>query len=903
MNLFNPRKLQTKFFLGLAVIMAVMGVFFITLLQMHLRQNLEQEVRSKAQLILSNVDTLQHSVQALPGPGAQQGKSQVACELEAMSSSSISRAVMDLVGKDLKQFRFRRVAESARNPDFEADPLERELLARFRADPKLASADYFRKDGDQDTYILAQPVVLQASCLRCHGDPASAPREILDNYGSERGFWRHEGDLVGAHVVSLPVEGGLSRIRGATLAFVSMFSVGALLLFGAINVYFNRLVVHNLSRTLSVMRRHFPEQAAGAGVASPVGGEDEIEQVLASVEDFAASLRQARGQLESYAANLETMVAGRTAQLTQEAEARRADVSLFVGLLGSLNHSRSRKELMDTCLALICVRFGAVRVSYSCTMAAGESYTWPERVTVANGAQAICHAEIADAGGGMPQPSDTDDDQGAGHDMGHDLGHDAGLETAPARNRDRADAPQADLPPDWHQLVADGVPRFSREQALIPVQTSEVARGLLTVTWNSGQTADEQAVEVLMAVGQQLGIVMENLEALDGLLRQNDTLQSIFEGITDPLALLDGTGRVVLANESARTLAQAGQHGQGPEDGESRGETQESSKTADGGPDGEKPDDQKPGGRFLRRALGIAAGDPLPVAMLETPSVREVCLPGERRFMLFFYPLPEYREHGGRLVAYGREVTAERRMLEEAQQNEKLLAVGRLAAGLAHEINNPLGVILCYAELLKGITTDPQGRQDVDIILKHTRQAQKVLGDLLGFVRPRKAAQGLCDLPTVARQQVMVFSPQAEAGRVALFLDAADTLPPVPGDPAALEQILSNLLINALHAAPVETGVITVSTGLAGDRAFLRVADNGPGIPEENRSLIFDPFFTTKAVGRGTGLGLAVVFSLVKDMLGTVEARNNGGAEFTVWLPLARQCELHPAKGGDRAAA
>jgi len=285
MNLLNPRKLQTKFLLGLAVIMAVMGVFFITLLQMHLRQNLEQEVRGKALLILSNVDTLQHSVQTGPSPAMSGGQPQVACELEAMSSSSISRAVMDSVGKDLKQFRFRRVAESARNPDFEADPLERRLLARFREDPSLASAEYFHKGEGGETFILAQPVVLKASCLRCHGDPAVAPREILEKYGPERGFRRKEGELVGAHVVSLPVEGGLSRIRGATLAFVSMFSVGALLLFGAINIYFNRLVVHNLSRTLSVMRRHFPDQAPGGASSSTgtTGDEDEIEQVLASV--------------------------------------------------------------------------------------------------------------------------------------------------------------------------------------------------------------------------------------------------------------------------------------------------------------------------------------------------------------------------------------------------------------------------------------------------------------------------------------------------------------------------------------------------------------------------------------------------------------------------------------------
>jgi len=369
---------------------------------------------------------------------------------------------------------------------------------------------------------------------------------------------------------------------------------------------------------------------------------------------------------------------------------------------------------------------------------------------------------------------------------------------------------------------------------------------------------------VLMAVGQQLGVVMENMDALDNLIHQNDLLHAVFEGISDPVALLDGKGQVVLGNESARSLAAPGK---GWEDAMAR---------------------------LMRDALGVEEGQPLPEVALSGPSVREVKLPGERVFFVSLYPLPEYQGRGGRLVAYAREVTGERRMRDMAQQNEKLLAVGRLAAGLAHEINNPLGVILFYGELLKASSGQENVREDVEVILRHTRQAKKVLRDLLDFVRPKKGSMGPCGLLDAARRTAGVFQAQAAAEGVTLNLDIPASLPMVDADATALEQILSNLLINALDAVG-PGGTITVKAGLEDGRAFLAVADDGPGIPPEHLSRIFDPFFTTKEVGKGTGLGLAVVFGLVNDMGGSVEARSENGAEFIVRLPLA-------AEAGDEAA-
>jgi signal transduction histidine kinase len=810
-NIFKPRNLQTKFILGLAAMMAVIGVFFVYLLQQYLRETLEQEARGKAQVILRGVESLHGYVQDNLRPAITGILLEDQGLLEAMSCTALARAAMGPSGQEGNEdYRFRRVAIGARSPDLEAAGLERSFIEDFQAQPARQWDEAFIKENGQEYLVMARPVRYQGFCLRCHGDPTLAPHDLVEAYGADRGFHRKEGELAGAHVVRLPMQATAVRIQGATLGFVLMFSLGALFLFAAIYFFFNRLVVHNLHRALTVMGRHFPEAASEAAASRPHPldrSRDEIEQMLASMEQFAESLRQARAQLQSYAANLEGMVAGRTRELSHEAEARRADVALFVNLLNGLNHTADRKDILDGCLALVGKRFGASRVTFCCTMAVGASYSWPDQ---------------------------------------------------------QAAAP---MPKAWERMAARGETAFRDGCAYIPVRTSGAVHGLLTLCWEAERLPDPMPTGVLMAVGQQLGVVMENMDALDNLIRQNDLLHAVFEGISDPVALLDGGGRVVLANESSRQLAV--------------------SDVKDG----------RDAQTLLREALGIEAGKPLPADVLAGPSAREVKLPGDRTFLVSLYPLPEFRGRGGRLVAYAREVTGERRMRDLALQNEKLVAVGRLAAGLAHEINNPLGVILFYGELLKASAGVSESRDDVEVILRHTRQAQKVLRDLLDFVRPKKGADESCDLALVARRTASVFQVQASAEGVDLSVDAPEGLPRVKADTTSLEQILSNLIINALDAVVPGSGTIRVSAGLEHGQAVLRVADNGPGIAPENLGRIFDPFFTTKEVGKGTGLGLAVVFGLVNDMGGSVEAVSAAGAEFIVRLPLAG------AKEADRDAA
>jgi signal transduction histidine kinase len=244
----------------------------------------------------------------------------------------------------------------------------------------------------------------------------------------------------------------------------------------------------------------------------------------------------------------------------------------------------------------------------------------------------------------------------------------------------------------------------------------------------------------------------------------------------------------------------------------------------------------------------------------------------------------------GRAVVYIRDVTQDKQMLTSMQQSEKLATVGQLAAGLAHEINNPLGVIRCYAELLKGNAADQEQMRDVNVIIKHAAQAENVLQDLLNFARPKKTVPVMLDIGQAMENALSVFRVQAEKKGVKLESIIDGSLPAILANEQAVEQIFANLLKNALDAVPQDKGRITVSAHFEPGEESIRicVADNGPGISKKHRKKLFDPFFSTKEVGMGTGLGLAVVYGLVQELGGTITIENTGGAMFVIVLPVTR---------------
>ena len=225
-------------------------------------------------------------------------------------------------------------------------------------------------------------------------------------------------------------------------------------------------------------------------------------------------------------------------------------------------------------------------------------------------------------------------------------------------------------------------------------------------------------------------------------------------------------------------------------------------------------------------------------------------------------------------------------------RSEKLASVGRLAAGVAHEIGNPLSAITGLVELVQsGDLTSDEQREFLERVRKETERINLIIRDLLDFARADPSGQEpsqSCDVVEVVEDAVRLVGPQADLRQVTLERRFAPDCPRARGSAGRLAQVVLNLLLNAADAIDGEgTIVLEVSE----DKGWVRllVQDTGPGIPESVLEHLFEPFVTTKPTGKGTGLGLAVCHTLVEQVGGTMEACNpqEGGAQFVVRLPAA----------------
>jgi signal transduction histidine kinase len=243
-----------------------------------------------------------------------------------------------------------------------------------------------------------------------------------------------------------------------------------------------------------------------------------------------------------------------------------------------------------------------------------------------------------------------------------------------------------------------------------------------------------------------------------------------------------------------------------------------------------------------------------------------------------------------------RRAEEERAALEQgARRAEKLAALGTLAAGLAHELNNPIGIMCSRIEvmLLEAESTGlPEAiRSDLRVLHRNARRVARIAQGLLSFSRPAPATQAIVQLNDVVRDTLLLAERQVTRTGVRLAVEAADALPPIRGDSSALEQVLLNLVTNA--AAAVEAGgEIRITTRRHPERAEcvqLIVADSGCGMPSAVLPRIFDPFFSTKP--GGTGLGLSVSDGIVREHGGTidVESTPGQGTRFTITLPAVDQ--------------
>ncbi|HDM08890.1 MAG TPA: PAS domain-containing sensor histidine kinase [Desulfobacteraceae bacterium] len=241
-----------------------------------------------------------------------------------------------------------------------------------------------------------------------------------------------------------------------------------------------------------------------------------------------------------------------------------------------------------------------------------------------------------------------------------------------------------------------------------------------------------------------------------------------------------------------------------------------------------------------------------------------------------------------------REILQMRKELEQAHlqlvQSEKIASVGRMAAGVAHEINNPLSGILIYAELLKeAIKDNHQLTSDVQEIIDQTLRCKKIVAELLEFSRQSIGKTSAFTVEELVTKSLNLLINQASFQDIKVITEIESDIPEMIGDFGQLQQVLTNLFINAADAMQGK-GTLTIRARFNKDenKFLIEVADTGPGIPEHLRDKIFDIFFTTKPVGKGTGLGLSISQNIMNLHGGNirVECPPDGGTVFYIELPL-----------------
>jgi two-component system NtrC family sensor kinase len=237
----------------------------------------------------------------------------------------------------------------------------------------------------------------------------------------------------------------------------------------------------------------------------------------------------------------------------------------------------------------------------------------------------------------------------------------------------------------------------------------------------------------------------------------------------------------------------------------------------------------------------------------------------------------------------------------EAARSEKLASVGLLAAGIAHELNNPLTGVLTFSHLVRKQLPDgsPEA-EDLDLVIRETKRCAAIIRRLLDFAREKTPEKRFINLNYLVEETVQIVRKPMDSSDIELVMDLSWTISEVWADEDQIKQVLMNLLVNAKHAVAGH-GTIVVRSGavdryrfgdpeqpVEGPAVRVSVTDDGCGISEENLQRIFDPFFTTKGVGKGTGLGLAVSHGIIESHGGAieVESREGQGTEFRIYLPL-----------------
>jgi len=361
-------------------------------------------------------------------------------------------------------------------------------------------------------------------------------------------------------------------------------------------------------------------------------------------------------------------------------------------------------------------------------------------------------------------------------------------------------------------------------------------------------------------VASQTRSLMDSLAATAAAERN---LRLVMDAVPDAIVVVDHAGRILEANEPARSM------------GATPGTTQRPTLFDSVNPDALA---------LVQERLAAAfRGD---VQRLEVPLIRA---DGSHGIAALLYAPVREGSAITRVLILARDVTDQRRSESQYQQAEKLAALGQVVSGVAHEINNPAAIISGFAQTLLLDDLKPEQRDMLQMMYDEATRIGRITASLLAFARAGGKQRALVDLNDIARRTFALRSYHLSTLNITVALDLDPGEPKIWADGSELQQLLLNLLINAEQALVTVDPPRTIAVRSRADErdARLEIADSGPGIPTELRTRIFDPFFTTKPEGVGTGLGLSICYGVARDHGGRiwVESEPGGGARFCVTLP------------------
>lgn len=384
----------------------------------------------------------------------------------------------------------------------------------------------------------------------------------------------------------------------------------------------------------------------------------------------------------------------------------------------------------------------------------------------------------------------------------------------------------------------------------------------------------DKDLDILMPAARHIAIALGNALLFEEVVREKREWEKTFDAITDMVWTEDINQTVVRANQAllgriGLSLSQA----QGMRCGD------------------------------ILSLIGINSGQRLCKATAQTKakSFREVQSESGSVFHFWAYPLMDAEGRLYEIVHYLKDVTLEKQLQQQLVRTERLASLGTLSAGIAHEINNPLGIIAGYAGALLdrarsprllGVAEFEDFPEYLDTIQNEIFRCKEILGGLLEFSRPHRAKQRELDMNEIIKEVMLLVKHRAKTLNYDMNLMLSGGLPKIHGEAGSLRQMIMNVIMNAMYYTP-EGGSITIGTEFdgkwssGGGMITISVSDTGGGVPEHLMDRIFDPFFTTKPPGDGTGLGLSISHKIAEEHGGFIEARNlktDGGPDGAVFL-------------------